>query len=174
MHMSQVIAVADHQTEMSRSLREIVHQTALSVQPPYPVMVALSACRATRVAGFRPGSRYPESPRVIMMMRKLAIASLLVAGVALSGSVLAQAAAPQAAPAPAPMAAPAAQATPAAHAAEANEQAAMANEKTAKANVNAAEANEKAAAPKTAKHHHHRHHKSHKAAAAPAAASTAG
>jgi hypothetical protein len=56
--------------------------------------------RAARVAGFRPGPRH-DLLRLIMM-RKFAIASLLVAGVALSGSVLAQNAAPPAAPATKP------------------------------------------------------------------------
>src|SRR6185437_10754272 len=82
------------------------------VQLRYAVHAALSARRATRVAGFRPGSRYLHRPRFDIMMRKLLIASLLVAGVALSGSVLAQAAAPQAA-APAAQAAPVATQEPA-------------------------------------------------------------
>src|SRR6185312_3930062 len=75
------------------------------VQLRYAVHAALSARRATRVAGFRPGSRYLHRPRFDIMMRKLLIASLL-----------AQAAAPQAA-APAAQAAPATKAAPAADAA---------------------------------------------------------
>src|SRR6185437_2926579 len=93
--------------------RAIVSRVA---QLRYAVHAALSARRATRVAGFRPGSRYLHRPRFDIMMRKLLIASLLVAGVALSGSVLAQAAAPQAA-ASAAQAAPATKAAPAADAA---------------------------------------------------------
>jgi hypothetical protein len=45
------------------------------------------------VAGFRPGPWQSKISRLMIMMRKLAIASLLVAGVALSGSVFAQSAA---------------------------------------------------------------------------------
>jgi hypothetical protein len=61
------------------------------------VIVGLSRHPRCRVpAGFA----IPNRARLNIMMRKLAIASLLVAGVALSGSVLAQATAPQSAMAP--------------------------------------------------------------------------
>jgi hypothetical protein len=87
------------------------------VQVAYPlraVIVELSRHPSCRVPA---GIAIPNRPRLNTMMRKLAIASLLVAGVALSGSVLAQAAAPQAAmatPQAAPAAAPAAAGTAAA------------------------------------------------------------
>ncbi|MFK2931028.1 hypothetical protein ISP14_09510 [Dyella agri] len=79
-------------------------------------------------------------------MRKLAIASLLVAGVALSSSVLAQEAAPQAAPA-----APAAQAAPAAmQAAPAAEHKAASHHKSSKHHKSHKKAAKKSDMPATA------------------------
>jgi hypothetical protein len=120
-------------------------KAARSIQLRYAVRAALSARRPTRVAGFRPGSRQLHHPRFDTMMRKLLIASLLTAGVALSASVLALPAASQAAT-------PTAQAAPAATPAPATDA-----PKTA--------AHHKA---------HHKSHKHHKKAARPAATSTGG
>jgi hypothetical protein len=117
-----------------------------------PMVLLWWSCRATRGAGFRPGSRYTITSRLTIMIRKFAIASLLVAGVALSGSVLAQQAAPAAAPAAAQQAAPAA------------------------APQTAEPAAEHAMTPehKTASHHKSsKHHKSHKKAAKKSEAASA-
>ncbi|HKR77198.1 MAG TPA: hypothetical protein VJR95_11055 [Rhodanobacter sp.] len=113
------------------------------------------SCRATRGAGFRPGSRYTITSRLTIMIRKFAIASLLVAGVALSGSVLAQQATPAATPT-APQ-----QTTPA----------------TAPQTAEPAAENAMTPEHKTTSHHKAKHHKSHKKAAKksePASTSTAG
>jgi len=113
-----------------------------------PVVLLWWSCRATRGAGFRPGSRYTITSRLTIMIRKFAIASLLVAGVALSGSVLAQQAAPAAPQQSAPAAAP--------QTAEPAAQNAMTPEH------------------KTASHHKSsKHHKSHKKAAKKSEAASA-